>query len=54
MIESPFVNMRRSWSNEVIRQFGSQMESLWIGHSEKVMEEHYFELEDEDFAKATG
>jgi integrase len=52
-IRSPFRNMRRSRSNEVMREHGSQMESLWIGHSEKVMEDHYFELEDEDFLKAT-
>ena len=50
----PFRNMRRSRSNEVMRKYGSQMESLWIGHSEKVMEDHYFELEDEDFLKASG
>ena len=52
-IVSPFVNMRRSRSNEVLRKHGSQLESLGIGHSEKVMEEHYFEAEDEDFEKAT-
>jgi len=53
-IKSPFRNMRRSRSNEVMREHGSQLESLWIGHSEKVMEDHYFELEDEDFVKALG
>ena len=52
-IVSPFVNMRRSRSNEVLRKHGSQLESLWIGHSEKVMEEHYFDVADEDFEKAT-
>ena len=51
-IVSPFVNMRRSRSNEVLRKHGSQLESLWIGHSEKVMEDHYFDVEDEDFLKA--
>ena len=53
-IVSPFVNMRRSRNNEVLRKHGSQLESLWIGHSEKVMEEHYFDLEDEDFLQAVG
>ena len=53
-IVSPFVNMRRSRSNEILRKYGSQLESLWIGHSEKVMEDHYFEVDDEDFLKAVG
>ena len=52
-INRPFDNMRMSRSNEVERKFGSKMESLWIGHSEKVMKKHYLVLEDEDYAKAT-
>ena len=50
----PFDNMRMSRSNEVERQFGSKKESLWIGHSEKVMLKYYLVLEDEDYAEATG
>ena len=50
----PFDNMRMSRSNEVERKFASKKESLWIGHSEKVMVRHYFVLEDEDFAEAAG
>ena len=53
-IRSPFRNMRRSRSNEIMRKHGSQIESKWIGHSEKVMEDHYFDLEDEDYLKALG
>ena len=48
----PFDNMRMSRSNGVERKFGSKKESLWIGHSEKVMVKHYLVLEDEDFAEA--
>jgi hypothetical protein len=44
--------MRMSRSNEVERKFGSKKESLWIGHSDKVMIKHYLVLEDEDYAKA--
>jgi integrase len=44
----PFDNMRMSRSNEVERKFGSKKESLWIGHSEKVMIKYYLVLEDED------
>ena len=46
--------MRMSRSNEVDREFSSIMESLWIGHSERVKKEHYYRLEDSDFAEATG
>ena len=50
----PFDNMRMSRSNEVDREFGSIKESLWIGHSERVKKEHYYRLEDSDFAEAAG
>ena len=50
----PFDNMRMSRSNEVERQFGSKKETLWIGHSEKVMIKHYLVLEDKDYAEAAG
>ena len=52
-IVRPFDNMRMSRSNEVERRFGSKKESLWIGHSERVMVKHYLELTDEDYAEAT-
>jgi integrase len=48
----PFDNMRMSRSNEVLRQFGSQKESLWIGHTADVMSKHYFQLSDDDFTEA--
>ena len=49
-IRCPFVNMRRSRANEVVRQFGEAMERMWIGHSWGVMEKHYLLQLDEDFA----
>jgi integrase len=48
----PFDNMRMSRSNEVIREYDEIKESLWIGHTRKVMLEHYYQLSDEDFAEA--
>ena len=48
----PFDNMRMSRSNEVDRMFGSKKESLWIGHSERVMIKHYLKLKDEEYASA--
>jgi hypothetical protein len=35
------------------RKFGSKKESLWIGHSERVMVKHYLLLEDKDYAEAS-
>ncbi|MDR3233441.1 MAG: hypothetical protein LBT46_07245 [Planctomycetaceae bacterium] len=52
MIARPFDNMRMSRSNEILRQFGSDLESAWIGHSSKVRKEHYFRVNDDDFDKA--
>ena len=48
----PFDNMRMSRSNEILARWGEAKESLWIGHTVKVMKEHYLHLKDEDFAKA--
>jgi len=51
-IVCPFVNMRRSRANEVVRRHGEAMERQWIGHSWDVMEKHYLQQLDEDFTKA--
>jgi len=51
-IVRPFDNMRMSRSNEVFRLFGSQKENAWIGHTERVMSDHYFKLMDDDFTEA--
>jgi len=50
----PFVNMRRSRSNEVLERWGEVKESLWIGHSTQVMKKHYAKLSDDVFAEAAG
>ena len=50
----PFDNMRMSRSNEVRRRWGQVLESLWIGHSERVMKDHYALVSDEEFAEAAG
>jgi len=50
----PFDNMRISRSNEVEHRFGAKKESLWIGHSEKVMLKHYHVLKDSDYLEAAG
>ena len=50
----PFDNMRMSRSNEVLERWGAHKESLWIGHTAKVMQKHYLCLSDEDFSDAAG
>ena len=50
----PFDNMRMSRSNEVRRRWGQVLESLWIGHSARVMKDHYAWVSDEEFAEAAG
>ena len=51
-IKRPYDNMRMSRSNEVLARWGEIKESLWIGHSTKVMKEHYLYLSDSDFMEA--
>lgn len=48
----PFDNMRMSRSNEVLREFGGDLESAWIGHSSAVRKQHYFMVNDADFERA--
>jgi integrase len=48
-INCPFNNLRKSRSNEVVRKWGPTKERLWIGHSKKVMEQHYLRSNDADF-----
>jgi len=43
-----------SRSNEVRKRWGQMLESLWIGHSERVMKDHYALVSDEEFAEAAG
>ncbi|MCL2005334.1 MAG: hypothetical protein FWG73_04130 [Planctomycetaceae bacterium] len=49
-IACPFRKMRRSRSNEILRRWGETKELLWIGHTADVMERHYRQHLDEDFA----
>ena len=51
-IARPFDNMRMSRSNEILRAYGETKENLWLGHSQKVMRDHYLCLTDEDFLEA--
>ena len=43
-----------SRSNEGCKRWGQVLESLWIGHSERVMKDHYALVSDDEFAEAAG
>jgi integrase len=53
-INCPFNNMRKSRSNEVVREWGQERENLWLGHSYKVMKKHYLRPIDTDFSEFVG
>ena len=53
-IAHPFINMRRSRCNEVLDAFGEIKESIWMGHSLRVMKNHYLILTNEDYTKAAS
>jgi hypothetical protein len=52
-IKKPFNNMRASRSTEIYNEFGAFLESQWIGHSAKVAKDHYLQVREEDFEKAS-
>ena len=52
-IPRPFVNMRRTRSNEIRKRWGAALESEWIGHSEQTAQEHYLVIEDSEYEEAS-
>ena len=50
----PFDNMRASRATEVVREYGAQAESVWLGHSKEVAKESYLMVTDDDYTKAAG
>jgi integrase len=53
-IPRPFDNMRMSRSNEIRQQYGTKLESLWIGHTRKTADQYYTVATAEDYAIAVG
>ena len=49
-----FNNLRASRATELEREFPSRVAAAWLGHSEKIADEHYRMTLDQDFAKAVG
>jgi hypothetical protein len=52
-IKKPFNNMRASRSTEVYAEFGAFLESQWIGHSTKIAKDHYLQVREENFERAS-
>ena len=48
-----FANLRANCSTEVDREFGHHLESVWIGHSARIAKEHYLQVTEDDFNRAT-
>ena len=51
-VPRPFDNMRASRSTEIYAEYGSFLESQWIGHSSKIAKDHYLQVREEDFERA--
>ena len=45
-------NLRNTASNEIIRKYGPDAESAWVGHSKKVAELSYTRVKEEEFEAA--
>jgi len=52
-VKRPFDNMRASRSTEIYAEHGAFLESQWIGHSSKIAKDHYLQVREEDFERAT-
>ena len=54
IIPRPFDNIRMTRSNEIYDRFGPFKESQWIGHSDKVRDDHYLMIQDDDYTETAG
>jgi len=50
----PWQNLRATRATELADLFPSHVCAAWLGHSEKIADEHYRQVTDEHFARATG
>jgi hypothetical protein len=49
-----FSNLRASRAVELKRDFSGFIESRWLGHSAKISDQHYDQVIEDDFARASG
>ncbi len=49
-----FQNLRASRATELVARFPSHVATAWLGHSEKIARDHYWQVTDDDFNIAIG
>ena len=49
-----FQNLRASCSTELAQEFPAHVAAAWIGHSVEIANKHYWQVTDDDFARAAG
>ena len=49
-----FQNLRSSCSTEIRREFPAHVAAAWFGHSVPIANKHYWQVTDDDFARAVG
>ena len=49
-----FQNLRASCSTELAQEFPAHVAAAWIGHSVEIANKHYWQVTDDDFARAVG
>lgn len=49
----PFINLRASRATELVEEFPSHVCAAWLGHSEKIADAHYRQVNEQHFLRAT-
>lgn len=52
MPSKPFINLRASRATELVEEFPSHVCAAWLGHSEKIADAHYRQVNEQHFARA--
>ncbi len=50
----PFINLRASRATELVEEFPSHVCAAWLGHSEKIADAHYRQVNEQHFARAVA
>lgn len=54
MPPKPFVNLRASKATELVENYPSHVAAAWLGHSEKIADAHYRQVNEQHFARAVA
>lgn len=50
----PFINLRASRATELVEEFPSHVCARWLGHSEKIADAHYRQVNEQHYARAVA